>query len=82
MLKRIMSEKNLYENEDPSWRMHMQTLMQKKRSMEIAQIIDDALFEYYSEQGLEVPNWKRQKDPQWWIDYLDDLKNDWHPDKY
>jgi|TARA_B100002019_G_scaffold163710_1_gene141253 hypothetical protein len=76
MLNRIMSEKNLYENEDPSWRMHMQTLMQKKRSMEIAQIIDDALFEYYSEQGLEVPNWKRQKDPQWWIDYLDDLKND------
>jgi len=54
----------------------MQTLMQKKRSMEIAQIIDDALFEYYSERGLEVPNWKRQKDPQWWIDYLDDLKND------
>tara|TARA_B100000003_G_scaffold174299_1_gene162681 strand:- start:1230 stop:1460 length:231 start_codon:yes stop_codon:yes gene_type:complete len=76
MLNRIMSEKNLYENEDPSWRMHMQTLMQKKRSMEIAQIIDDALFEYYSERGLEVPNWKRQKDPQWWIDYLDDLKND------
>ena len=54
----------------------MQTLMQKKRSMEIAQIIDNALFEYYSEQGLEVPNWKRQKDPQWWIDYLDDLKKD------
>ena len=54
----------------------MQTLMQKKRSMEIAQTIDDALFEYYSERGLEVPNWKRQKDPQWWIDYLDDLKND------
>ena len=39
----------------------MQTLMQKKRSMEIAQIIDDALFEYYSEQGLEVPNWKDKK---------------------
>jgi hypothetical protein len=76
MLNRIMSEKNLYENEDPSWRMHMQTLMQKKRSMEIAQIIDDALYEYYSELGLPVPNWKTKKDPQWWIDYLDDLKND------
>jgi len=54
----------------------MQTLMQKKRSMEIAQIIDDALYEYYSELGLPVPNWKTKKDPQWWIDYLDDLKND------
>ena len=54
----------------------MQTLMQKKRSMEIAQIIDDALYEYYSEFGLPVPNWKTKKDPQWWIDYLDDLKND------
>ena len=38
--------------------------------MEIAQIIDDALEEYYSEKGLPVPQWKRQKDPQWWIDYL------------
>jgi hypothetical protein len=38
--------------------------------MEIAQIIDDALLEYYSEKGLTVPEWKRQKDPQWWIDYL------------
>ena len=55
------------------WQMHMQTLMRRKRNMEIAQTIDDALFEYYSEKGMEVPNWKRQKDPQWWIDYLNDL---------
>ena len=41
--------------------------------METAQIIDDALFEWYSERGLEVPNWKRGKDPQWWIDYLNEL---------
>ena len=38
--------------------------------MEIAQTIDDALTEYYSEKGVEVPNWKRDKDPQWWKDYL------------
>jgi|TARA_B100001939_G_scaffold341732_1_gene351768 hypothetical protein len=68
-----MSEKNLYENEDPIWRMRMQMLMQKKRSMEIAQTIDDALFEYYSELGLPVPNWKREKDPKWWKDYLRSL---------
>ena len=51
----------------------MQTLMRRKRNMEIVQIIDDALFEWYSERGLEVPNWKRTKDPQWWIDYLNEL---------
>tara|TARA_Y100000361_G_C11041584_1_gene280195 strand:- start:513 stop:737 length:225 start_codon:yes stop_codon:yes gene_type:complete len=67
-----MSEKNLYENEDPIWRMRMQTLMQKKRSMEIAQIIDKALYDYYSEKGKPVPVWKK-KDPDWWTTYLNDL---------
>ena len=73
MLNRIMSEKNLYEHEDPLWQTHMRMLMQRKRSMEIAQTIDDALLEYYSEKCLDVPNWKRQKDPQWWRDYLREL---------
>jgi len=53
--------------------MHMQTLMKRTRNMEVKQIIDDALWEYYSERGLEVPNWRMQKDPQWWIDYLKEL---------
>ena len=44
--------------------------------MEIAQIIDNALEEYYSELDLSVPNWKQQKDPQWWIDYLIELNID------
>lgn len=68
-----MSEKNLSEKEDPMWQMHMQTLTRRKRSMEIAQILDDAISEYYSEKGLPVPNWKTNKDPQWWIDYLIEL---------
>ena len=68
-----MSEKNLFENEDPLWKIHMRTLMKRKKSMEIAQIIDDALEEHYSSLGLPVPKWKRQKDPQWWVDYLRDL---------
>ena len=55
------------------WQMHMQTLMRRKRNMEIAQTIDDALEEYYSERGLSVPNWKTNKNPQWWIDYLEEL---------
>ena len=54
----------------------MQMLMKKKRSMEIAQTIDDALLEWYSERGLEVPQWKRNNDPQWWIDYLKELNID------
>ena len=45
--------------------------------MEIAQIIDNALEEHYSELGLPVPNWKR-KDPEWWTDYL--LGLGLHPD--
>ena len=53
----------------------MLMLMKKKRNMEIAQTIDDALEEHYSELGLPVPNWKRQKDPEWWIEYLQDIEN-------
>ena len=37
--------------------------------METAQIIDKALFEYYSEQGKPVPRWRMKKDPDWWIEY-------------
>tara|TARA_A100001201_G_scaffold25294_1_gene28447 strand:- start:256 stop:483 length:228 start_codon:yes stop_codon:yes gene_type:complete len=71
-----MSEKNPSENEDLMWQTHMQTLMKRKRSMEIAQTIDDALQEYYSERGLPVPEWKLKKDPQWWTDYLIELNID------
>jgi hypothetical protein len=68
-----MSEKNPENHMDPMWQMHMKTLMKRTRNMEVKQIIDDALFEYYSERGLEVPQWRMQKDPQWWIDYLNEL---------
>jgi hypothetical protein len=71
-----MSEKNLYENEDPLWQTRMQTLMKRKRSMETAQIIDEALWKYYFDKGQEVPQWKMKKDPQWWIDYLISLNID------
>ena len=58
---------------DPMWQMHMKTLITRMKTIQTAQIIDNALFEWYSERGLEVPNWKRGKDPQWWIDYLKEL---------
>jgi hypothetical protein len=68
-----MSDENLYENEDPSWRMHMLTLMKRKRNMEIAQTIDESIKDYYSLQGKPVPDWKYKKDPDWWINYLREL---------
>ena len=40
--------------------------------MEIAQIIDDALYEWYSEQGRPVPQWKKEK-YSWWREYLIEL---------
>ena len=41
--------------------------------MEIGQIIDEALEEYYSEKGLPVPKWRMKKDPDWWTEYLRDI---------
>ena len=53
--------------------MRMQTLMSRKRSIGISQKIDSILFEWYSERGMEVPNWKMKTDPDWWIEYLEEL---------
>ena len=60
---------------DPTWKMSMQILMKRMKRIEIADKIDKALFEWYFERGMEVPNWKMQKDPQWWVDYLEELDN-------
>tara|TARA_A100001201_G_scaffold110940_2_gene94902 strand:+ start:2511 stop:2738 length:228 start_codon:yes stop_codon:yes gene_type:complete len=68
-----MSEQNPKNHTAHMWQTHMQTLMKRKRSMEIAQTIDNALFEWYSERGLDVPLWKMKKNPDWWCDYLEEL---------
>jgi len=69
-----MSQEKNTESEPDMWKMHMRTLMRRKKNMETAQIIDDALYEYYTvEQGKPVPNWKYIKDADWWIDYLESL---------
>jgi hypothetical protein len=39
-------------------------------------VIDSSLYEYYTEKGLPVPDWKSKKDPDWWIQYLKDLDNE------
>jgi len=41
--------------------------------MEVAQIIDDALLEWYSSKEESVPNWRVSKNPEWWILYLRSL---------
>lgn len=58
---------------DPIWQTRMKTLMKRMKSMEVAQIIDETLWRYYFEKGMEVPNWKMNRDPQWWVDYLESL---------
>ena len=46
---------------------------ERKKNMEIAQTIDDTLKQYYSKKGKPVPNWRVNKNPQWWVDYLKEL---------
>ena len=64
-----MSEMNP-ENHTHIWQTYMLTLTKRMRNMEVKQIIDDALLEYYSEKGLEVPQWRMRRDPEWWTEYL------------
>jgi hypothetical protein len=71
-----MFEKMQNENTDPTWRAHMETLMKRQRRIEIAEVIDEAIWRWYFEHGKEVPNWKYQRDPQWWTDYLAELENE------
>ena len=74
MLNLRMLKKNLSDHTARIWQMRMQTLMRRKKSIGISQKIDSILFEWYSERGMEVPNWKMKTDPDWWINYLEELK--------
>jgi hypothetical protein len=48
--------------------------MRRKKNLQVAQIIDDALYQYYVvERGEKVPNWRYIKDADWWIEYLNSL---------
>jgi hypothetical protein len=44
--------------------------MKRKKNLEIAQIINEAINEYYSLRGLPVPEWRQKRDPDWWTEYL------------
>ncbi len=58
------------------WKTHMETLMRKAKIIETKEIIEQAIWQWYFERGLDVPNWKMQKDPDWWTDYLRELDNE------
>jgi len=55
--------------------MHMQMLMKRRKNLEIKETIEKAISDWYFEHGIPEPNWKMQKDPQWWIDYIKDIEN-------
>jgi hypothetical protein len=66
-----MSKQNPENPMDPMWQIHMRTLTKRMKNMEIAQTIDDALYQYYVvEKNEKVPNWRYIKDQDWWIEYL------------
>lgn len=48
----------------------MMTLTRRKKQIETAEAISD----WYLENGIPEPDWKIQKDPEWWTSYLDTLK--------
>ena len=60
------------ESTDPMWTTHMKMLTKRIRNIEVAEKIDQALWEWYSERGREVPNWKKHQ-PEWWVNYLNEL---------
>ena len=63
MMNKDMSEQNQENHMDHMWQTHMKTLTQRKRNLQVAQIIDDALHQYYVvERGQQVPNWRYIKD--------------------
>jgi hypothetical protein len=68
-----MSEKTPKTSMDLMWKTRMEMLMRKAKIIETKERIDQAIFEYYFEKGLPVPQWKMKKDPQWWTDYLREL---------
>ncbi len=72
-----MSEQNPENHTDLMWQTHMRMLTQRKKSLQIAQIIDDSLFQYYTvDRDLPVPNWRMIKDQDWWYQYLIDMGMD------
>lgn len=70
-----MSEKNPENHTGHIWQMHMKTLMKRKKQIEIGETIRKAISDWYFENGKPEPDWRVQKDPEWWTEYLNSLDN-------
>jgi hypothetical protein len=68
-----MSKKNQPNPMDHTWNHHMKTLTKRKKQIEISETISKAISDWYIEHSIPEPNWKSQKDPSWWTDYLQEL---------
>lgn len=68
-----MSGKMPNDHTENTWKTHMETLMKRMRQTEIAEKLDEELWKWYFERGMEVPDWKVKKNPDWWVQYLKDL---------
>ena len=68
-----MSKENPKNLTDLMWQTHMKTLIKRKKNLQIAQTIDEAINEWYSLHNLPVPDWKCKRDPDWWTRYLESL---------
>lgn len=55
--------------------MHMQTLMLRKKQIEISETISKAISDWYFENGKIEPDWRVKRDPDWWVEYLNSLDN-------
>tara|TARA_B100001989_G_scaffold191069_1_gene140086 strand:- start:819 stop:1037 length:219 start_codon:yes stop_codon:yes gene_type:complete len=53
--------------------MRLDILQKRIRRLEVAEIIDKVIKEYYDSKDMPVPQWKQNTNPQWWVDYLHEL---------
>ena len=71
-----MSEKIPNDHTDPTWQMHMEMLIKRKKVIEVNETLRKAISDWYFENGKEEPIWYVPKDPDWWVDYLRELDED------
>lgn len=54
----------------------MKILTMRKNNLKIKNTIESEISNWYFDNGIVEPNWKFSKDPQWWIDYLNEVENE------
>ena len=55
--------------------MSMMILTQRMKTITIGDKVCQAISDWYFENGMPEPNWRVDKDPQWWLEYLNNLKD-------